>query len=92
MTEEEHAHPEPLEPPGPLDDRAASLEARVRMKEQRGDDPGPEERRFFVLNPADKGIPAEVVRQSARLHGGERPIDAKTGLPHDSSAPPNVRP
>ena len=86
MADEEHAHRHPLDPPRELDDRGASLEARVRMKMERGDPLDAEERAFFVLAPADKQIPAEAVRESARLHGGEAPIDAETGRPHDPDA------
>lgn len=69
-----------------LDERMERLEARARLKMERGEPLDEEEASFFAQMPAHREIPAEVVREAARRHGGERPIDAATGRPHDADA------
>lgn len=73
-----------LPPPDAMSDAQAGLDARIRLKQDRGEPLDNEEKAFLADLPAYREFSAEEVRASAARHGGVTPIDAATGLPHDS--------
>lgn len=68
--------------PGPLDERGAAVDARIRMKLRRGEPLSRNEGAFLSNMPGRREISAEEVQASAAREGGVPPIDALTGLPH----------
>ena len=66
----EAPRPRRLPVPPPMDAQGAHLDARIRDKTARGLPLDDEERAFLARMPADKAIPADVVREAAREDRG----------------------
>lgn len=66
-----------------MDDADAGREARIRAKLARGEPLAPDEEGLLADLPAGREIPPGRLRETARRAGGEAPIDAATGKPHD---------